>query len=147
VGNMPSNFGEGSSNSPPREHSGHSSPGQPARRTATWPAIVIATIAATVAVAALIVAVTRSSPRPAISTTPTYTTADTAAAHQKLCEVYKLAARAVQIDTNGSNPAFAGIATVNGAVMLEEVVNRTPAIAPRIRCGSRRLMMRTQRAL
>ncbi|CKS85602.1 possible membrane protein [Mycobacterium tuberculosis] len=53
-----------------------------------------------------------------------------AAAHQKLCEVYKLAARAVQIATNGDNPAFANIATVNGAVMLQQTLNTTPALVP-----------------
>lgn len=52
------------------------------------------------------------------------------AAHQKLCEVYKLAARAVQIATNGDNPAFANIATVNGAVMLQQTLNTTPALVP-----------------
>jgi hypothetical protein len=91
-----------------------------------------------IAVAALVVGIiglTRSAsttgarPSPAISpAAPTYTTAEAAAAHQKLCDVYKLAAHAVQIDTNGTNPAFAGIATVNGAVMLEEAVNVSPAI-------------------
>jgi hypothetical protein len=61
---------------------------------------------------------------------PAYSSAETAAAHQKLCDTYRLAAHAVQIETNGTNPAFAGIATVNGAVMLEEAVNSSPAMAP-----------------
>ncbi|CKM90788.1 Conserved exported protein of uncharacterised function [Mycobacterium tuberculosis] len=39
-----------------------------------------------------------------------------AAAHQKLCEVYKLAAQAVRIDTHGGDRALAGVATVNGAL-------------------------------
>ena len=51
------------------------------------------------------------------------------AAHQKLCELYKLAARAVQNDTSSNNPERANIATVNGAVMLEEAVNSTPALS------------------
>jgi len=102
-------------------------PSQRAKRSATWLVIALATIATAVAMVALIVSLTRSTSQQATST---YTPAETAAAHQKLCDAYKLAARAVQIDTNGGNPAFAGIATVNGAVMLEEVVNRTPAIAP-----------------
>jgi hypothetical protein len=38
--------------------------------------------------------------------------------------------RAVQIDTNGTNQAFAGIATVNGAVMLENAVNTNPGLRP-----------------
>lgn len=73
-----------------------------------------------------------ASVQPAAGTTaePTYTAAETAAAHQKLCEVYKLAARAVQIATNGDNPAFANIATVNGAVMLQQTLNTTPALVP-----------------
>src|SRR5208337_4759098 len=55
---------------------------------------------------------------------------ETAAVHKKLCDIYKLAARAVQIETNGTSPDRANIATVNGAVMLEEAVNSAPAIAP-----------------
>ena len=68
--------------------------------------------------------------RPATPATPTYTAAEVAAAHQKLCEVYKLAARSVQIDTNGDNPALAGVAAVNGALMLEQEVSAAPALAP-----------------
>ncbi|WP_233214788.1 hypothetical protein [Mycobacterium sp. 4858] len=65
-----------------------------------------------------------------MSAPPTYTTADSAAAHKKLCDVYAVAARAVQIETNGDNPAFSGIAVVNGAVMLEHVVSTNPAMPP-----------------
>lgn len=36
----------------------------------------------------------------------------------------------VQIATNGDNPAFANIATVNGAVMLQQTLNTTPALVP-----------------
>ncbi|WP_419538339.1 hypothetical protein [Mycobacterium colombiense] len=43
--------------------------------------------------------------------------------------MYKLAARAVQIDTNGDNPALAGVASVNAAVALGQAVNAAPAIA------------------
>jgi len=107
-------------------------PTQPATGARTWAALVLAAIAIVVAVAALIVAITRSTDKgPSASTTvPTYTAAETAAAHQKLCDAYKLAARAVQIDTNGTNPAFANIATVNGAVMLGQTVNASPALLP-----------------
>ncbi|WP_230872007.1 hypothetical protein [Mycobacterium canetti] len=75
---------------------------------------------------------TTSGPAPASATTaePTYTAAETAAAHQKLCEVYKLAARAVQIQTHIDNQALGVAALVNGAVMLEQVVNAAPALAP-----------------
>ncbi len=94
----------------------------------------VAIAAVVLGAAALIVALTRptnSGPATAAGTTaePTYTAAETAA-HQKLCEVYKLAARAVQIATNGDNPAFANIATVNGAVMLQQTLNTTPALVP-----------------
>jgi hypothetical protein len=40
-----------------------------------------------------------------------------------------VAAHAVQIDTNGDNPALAGVATVNAALMLEQAVNSAPALA------------------
>lgn len=107
-------------------------------RSRNWPLAAVASVAIAAVVlgaAALIVALTRptnSGPATAAGTTaePTYTAAETAAAHQKLCEVYKLAARAVQIATNGDNPAFANIATVNGAVMLQQTLNTTPALVP-----------------
>ncbi len=93
----------------------------PMPRPRSWPAIVVAAIAAVVAVGALIVALINStSPAPsAATTTPTYTAAETAAAQRQLCDMYKLAAQAVQIDTAGSDKALARIATTNGAVMLE----------------------------
>ncbi|WRO42150.1 hypothetical protein MUW33_2200 [Mycobacterium canetti] len=85
--------------------------------------------------AALIVALTRptaSGPAATVATTAaaTYTAEETAAAHQKLCEVYKLAARAVQIQTHIDNQALGVAALVNGAVMLEQVVNAAPALTP-----------------
>jgi hypothetical protein len=111
-------------------------PTDPPGRSRTWLAVVLAAIATVIAVVALIVALTRSTSSPAATTAPTYTPAETAAAHQKLCEAYKLAAHAVQIETNGTNQAFAGIATVNGAVMLEEAVNAAPGIAPSERAAA-----------
>lgn len=60
----------------------------------------------------------------------TYSADEIATAHQKLCDSYRLAARAIQIDTNGTNPERANIATVNGAVMLAEAVNSSPALTP-----------------
>jgi hypothetical protein len=93
-----------------------------------------------IAVAALVVSImglTRSTSTtgansgPATSAATTaYTAAETAAAHQKLCDAYKLAARAVQIETNGTSSERANIATVNGAVMIEEAVKVLPAISP-----------------
>ncbi len=70
------------------------------------------------------------------TTEPTYTAAETAAAHQKLCEVYKLAARAVQIQTHGDNQALGVAALVNGAVMLEQAVSAAPALTPNDRIAA-----------
>jgi hypothetical protein len=102
-----------------------------------WPAvavgaIVLAVVATIVAVVALTVATTRSAASsPAATTTvPTYSPAEVSGAHHKLCDTYKLAARAVQIETNGSSPDRAGIAEVNGAMMLQDAMNATPAISP-----------------
>nr|WP_232001449.1 hypothetical protein [Mycobacterium sp. 1165178.9] len=46
-----------------------------------------------------------------------------------MCDAYKLAARAVQIETNGNSAERAGIATVNGAVLIEQALSGTPAVA------------------
>ncbi|WP_155764476.1 hypothetical protein [Mycobacterium colombiense] len=93
--------------------------------------MVLALVATVVAVVALVAATSRSSgssPAPTTAT-PTYSAAQVSAAHQKLCDAYKLAAHAVQIDTNGDNPAFAGIATVNAALMLEQAVSTSPGLS------------------
>jgi hypothetical protein len=96
-------------------------PTQPKTGSPTWPALAVAALAVVVAVAAMIVAITR--PRAmgpsATTTAPTFTAAETAAAQRQLCDTYKLVARAVQVDTNGNNPALARVATTNGAVMLD----------------------------
>ncbi len=42
--------------------------------------------------------------------------------------MYKLAARSVQIDTNGGDPALARVTSVNGALMLDQAVNAAPAL-------------------
>ncbi|WP_163745481.1 hypothetical protein [Mycobacterium lacus] len=118
-------------------------PTHPAR-SRTWPLVGVAGLAIVAVVlgaAALIVALTRpttSGPAavPGTTAAPTYTAAETAAAHQKLCDVYKLAARSVQIDTHGGDRALAGVATVNGAVMLEQAVSATPALAPAERAAA-----------
>lgn len=108
-------------------------PPHPIGRPRTWPVIVLSAMAALLAVGAMVIAITRptsgsSGAPPTTTTTVAYTAEQTAAAHQKLCDAYKLAGRAVQIETNGKNSERAGIATVNGAVMLEEAVNANPAI-------------------
>lgn len=109
-------------------------PPQPSPHARGWPAIALAAIAVVLGVAALIVALTRPTSNPSAvsttSTTPSYTADQTAAARKQLCDAYKLAAHAVQIDTNGDNPAYAGIATVNAAMMLQQAVNAAPAISP-----------------
>lgn len=110
-------------------------PTQPPARTRTWPAIALAAIAVLLGIAALVVALTRPGTSQSVasstrSTTPSYTADQTAAAHQQLCDAYKLAARSVQIETNGNDRAAAGVAGVNAAVMLEQVVNEAPAIPP-----------------
>lgn len=114
---------------------GHPTPRVPASRM--WPAVAVcaialALIATVVAVVALVMATTRSpvaSPAPT-ATAPTYSAAEISAAHQKLCSTYKFVAHVVQIETNGKNPERANLATVNSALMLEDTVNRNPAIAP-----------------
>ena len=122
-------------NHPPAEQWAATYPTQPAPRSPTWPLSALAGIGIVLGAAALVVALMRpttSIPAAVSATTaaPTYTPADTAAAHQKLCDVYKLAARSVQIETNGDNPALAGVAAVNGAVMLQAAVNVALALAP-----------------
>lgn len=136
VGELPPAPGEGPTRGP------HGSPQwapvfppQPPPPPRAWSAIALAAIAILLGVVALVVALTRptgGSPGTAstTSTTPSYSTQQVAAAHGKLCDNYKLAAHAVQIETNGTNQAFAGIATVNGAVMLENAVSTSPGLAP-----------------
>jgi hypothetical protein len=81
------------------------------------------------AVAALIVALTHSThaASPAATTAPTYTAAETAAAQRQLCDTYTLAARAVQVETNGSDKALARIALTNAAAMLD-IAAANPAL-------------------
>ena len=122
-------------NPQPTEQWTASYPTQPAPRSRTWLLLAMAGIGIVLGAAALAVALmrpTNSDPTGVSATTapPTYTPAETAAAHEKLCDVYKLAARSVQIDTNGDNQALAGVALVNGAVMLEQAVDAAPALAP-----------------
>ncbi|BBX99028.1 hypothetical protein MLAC_43220 [Mycobacterium lacus] len=106
----------------------------------SWLAIVVAAIAAVVAVAALIVALINStSPAPsAATTTPTYTAAETAAAQRQLCDTYKLVARAVQADTNGSDKALARITLTNGAAILDNA-SADPALDAKHRDAARAL--------
>ncbi|ORB92500.1 hypothetical protein [Mycobacterium persicum] len=121
-------------NYPPAEQRTPPFPAYPPTRPRTWPAVALSGVAAFLGAAALIVALTRpttggTTAGPATSA-PTYTAAEVAAAHQKVCDVYKLAARAVQIQTNIDNQALGVAALVNGAVMLQQAVNAAPALAP-----------------
>jgi hypothetical protein len=103
-------------------------------------AIVVAATAA-VAVAALVVALTRSTDSHssgATTTAPTHTPAEIAAAQQQLCDTYKLAARAVEVDTGGQDRALARIATTNGAVMLDNAAVN-PALDAKHRDAARAL--------
>lgn len=115
-------------------------PPQSLTRPRTWPAIALASIAVLLGAVALVVAATRSTHNstpssPTTSAAPTYTAAEPAAAHKKLCDSYRLAARAVQIETNGTSPERAGIAEVNGAMILKDAVDASPAITPSDRAG------------
>lgn len=121
----------------------HSAPQAP--RSRMWPAIaigamVLALVSTVVAVIAL-VATSRSSTSSSGPTaaTPTYSAADVSAAHQKLCDAYKLEARAVQIETNGTDQALSGIATINGALILQDALSTTPALPPDDRAAARAL--------
>ncbi|MCV7123501.1 hypothetical protein AWC15_21695 [Mycobacterium lacus] len=108
-------------------------------RMCSWPAIVVAAIAAVVAVAALIVALTNStSAAPVATSGPTSTAAQTAIAQQKLCNTYKLAARAVQVETTGTDRALARIALTNAAALLDNAT-LDPALDSKHRDAARAL--------
>jgi hypothetical protein len=143
AGELPPDFGEGSTSRPPTAGQWTPAyPTQPPQRSRTWPTVALAAIAAVVAVAALIVALTNSTPAaaPPTTTVPTYTAAETAAAQRQLCDMYKLAARAVAVDTNGNNPALARIALTNAAVMLDSA-DADPALDAKHRDAARALAM------
>jgi hypothetical protein len=141
AGDMPGDFGDESTIPPPTAGQwAPTYPTQPAPRSRTWPAVALAAIATALAIAALILALTNSKPTaaPPTTTTPNYTAAQTAAAHRQLCDTYKLAARAVQVDTNGNNPALARIADTNSAVMLD-MAAANPALDANYRDTARAL--------
>jgi hypothetical protein len=121
VGDLPSDFGESSTNRPPPSGQWTQAQStQPSPRARTWPAVALAAIALVVAVAALIVAITKPTP-PAPqprTTVPAYPPAEMASARRQLCDTYNVVARAVGVDTNGGDKALARIALTNAAVML-----------------------------
>ncbi|MCV7396851.1 hypothetical protein H5P32_20025 [Mycobacterium paraseoulense] len=112
---------------------------QPVPRSRPWLAIAVV-LTAGLAIAALILARTR--PRAPSSstatTTPTHAPADVAAAQQQLCDMYQLAAKAVQVDTAGTHKALARIATTNGALMLDMAASN-PALDANHRDAARAL--------
>lgn len=140
AGDPPSGFGEGPAAQSPTGYWQPPHLGQRASRSRAWLAIAVAVTAA-VGVAALVVALTRPTPPNSPVTTataPTYTPAEIAAAQQKLCDTYKLAAQSVQVDTAGTDKALARIATTNGALMLD-MGARAPALDANLRDAARAL--------
>lgn len=140
VGDPSAGFGQGPAAQPPVGNWPPNVVRQPATRSHPWMAIAVV-LAAALAVAALVVALTRPTPpHPPVTTTttPTYTPAEIATAHQKLCDTYKLAAQSVQVDTAGTDKALARIATTNGALMLD-MAARNPALDASLRDTTRAL--------
>ncbi|OBJ70092.1 hypothetical protein [Mycobacterium colombiense] len=137
---LPSDRGEGPSAQPPAESWPRPDISQPPSRPRPWLAIAVV-VSAAVAVAALAIALIRPAASHSSATTtatPTHTPAETAAAQQRLCETYKLAARAVQVDTNGSDKAFARIALTNSAMLLFNASN-APALDEQQRSAAQAL--------
>lgn len=97
-------------------------PTQPQACARTRPAVALAGAAMVVAIAALIVALTRpTAMRPVTTRTPPmYSAAEVSSAQHQLCDTYKLGARAVQVDTNGHVVALGRIALTNAAAMLDD---------------------------
>lgn len=124
AGEMPPNLGEGSSMRPGTGPWTPPYPAPPAPRAHKGIAVTamgLAVIAVLTAATALVVVLARPTNTTSSTSTPvhTYSAADVTAAQKQLCDTYKLAAKAVQVDTNGNDKALARIATTNGAVMLE----------------------------
>lgn len=139
-GDLPSSLSQGPVAQPPAGNSPPDPVGQTATGSYPWLAIAVAATAA-IAVAALVVALTRSAhPNSSLTTTtvPTHTATETATAQQRLCDTYKLVARAVQVDTNGSDKAFARIALTNSAVLLYSASN-DPALDEQHRSAAQAL--------
>lgn len=115
---------------------------QPVSRPRSWLGMIAVVLTAVIAIAALVVALTRptASKPVASTTTPTYSAADSGAAQKTLCDTYKLVARAVEVDTSGNDKALARIADTNGAVMLE-MASAAPALDSNHREAARALAM------
>ncbi|ETB23951.1 hypothetical protein O971_25005 [Mycobacterium avium subsp. hominissuis 10-4249] len=142
VGDLPSGLGGGPSARPSAGNWPPPYPGQPVPRPRPWLAIAVA-LTAGLAVAALVISLTRPTSQAVVSTstptpTPTPSATDIGVAQQRLCDTYKLAARAVQVDTNGNDKAFARIALTNSAGMLYDASN-DPALDEQHRSAARAL--------
>ncbi len=147
AGELPPNVGEGSTTRPPTEAWVPSFPTKPTPRSGSGRAIgvtalVLAAIAVVLAAVALTVTLGHSTNTASstTSTAPANTAAETAAAQLRLCDSYKLVARAVQVDTNGSDKTLARTATINAAVMLESAA-ADPALDGQHRDAARALAM------
>ena len=141
VGDLPSGHGEGPSVSPPAGSCPPPQFPQSGSRPRPWLAISLA-VASAIAVAALVVALTRpTTVRPVATTTaPTCSAAETGAAQQTICDTYKLVARAVEVDTSGNDKALARTADTNGAVMLD-TASANPALDTNHRDAAHALAM------
>lgn len=132
-GDLPPGYDDWSTTRPLGGHwttSSYRTAGVPPRRWQVLAvvALTVALVAASIAGVALGVALDRArSVSSAASMKPTHTNAETTAAQEQLCDTYRLAARAVQIETNGNNSALGRIAAVNAAAMLEDAASN-PAL-------------------
>lgn len=143
AGELPPNLGGG----PPSEVWGssvarRSTPRVGSGRTISMTSLALAAIAVVLAGAALVVTLAHSTNATSStkSSAPAYTAGETAAAQRQLCDTYRLAARSVQVDTNGSDKALARTATINAAVMLEKAAG-DPALDSQHRDAARDLAM------
>lgn len=84
---------------------------------------MLALVAVALAVAALVVALSRPGP----GSTPNYTPSQRATAKTQLCEQYQLADAAASVETNGSDVALARVSAVNAAEILQ-VAAADPAL-------------------
>lgn len=131
--NLPPNSGERPTTSQPTGSWAPTYPTPPTPRSAPGRAgvliaVALGALAILLAATALIVTLMHSNQRtttPTTTSTHTHTAAEIAAADRQLCDTYKLAARAVEIDTGGGDRALARIATTNGAVMLDNAAADT----------------------
>lgn len=138
MGNPPAGSGQGPAAQPAVRNWPPNAVGPPSMGSRSWMAIAVAVTAA-VAVAALVVTLTRPTRFNSPVTTTTaaaYGPAEVAAAQQKMCDTYKLAAQSVQVDTGGTDKTLARIATTNGALMLDKGA-RDPALDTKLRDATR----------